>query len=108
MQPTAVNSLDAIDSAAAPQGFSVFYQVFTGTIRGTSAQITRLSIDDSGSVTGSASVVGRLLSSISPTTGAQVGPAAAGFSIAGASDGHYVAAFEIGVPQGAEVNALGQ
>ena len=62
VRPTAVDSLDAIDSAAAPQGFSVFYQVFTGTSRGTSAQITQLSIDDSGSVTGSAPVVGRSLS----------------------------------------------
>ena len=97
-------SIDAIDSAAGPQGFLVFFQVSTDYNRGTNAQVTQLSIDNSGTST----VVNRSLFSVSPTTGAQTGPAGAGFSIAGASDGHYVAAFETGVPEGAEVNALGR
>jgi hypothetical protein len=102
-------NVDAVDSAAAPQGFLVFYQVTTGFNRGTSARITQLSIDDSGTLTGSPTVgIDRTLFSISPTFGSTTGWAGAGFSIAGAKDGHFVAVFESAVPEGAEVNALGR
>lgn len=100
--------VDQLEAVGAKNGWIAFVQVRTEFSRGVNAQVTALSIAADGSVTTSATFASRSLQSISPTTGATTGPAAAGFSVSGSGGGHYVAAYESGTAGGRNVLAVGR
>lgn len=86
--------VDQLEAVGSDDGFIAFVQVRTVYNRGVNAQLTALSIASDGSLASTSTLAGRSLESISPTTGARSGPAAAGFSVWGTGGGHFAAAYE--------------
>lgn len=97
--------------AAAPLpdgGFMVFYGTVTASNRGEAAVVVTLTLDKVGVLQSEGTLASRLLSTVSPTTGAMTGPSGGSFSVSPGADGHFVMAFESGMTGGAQVEALGK
>jgi hypothetical protein len=95
-------------------GFHVFVGTTVGTRRGTEQNLIDYVVGnrlDAGidAQLGVNLITTVLVSTASPTSGDVTGPAVAGFGIAGATDGHFVYAWQSGSGVGvAQVNAAGQ
>ena len=101
--------IDDLEIAPSGAGFTGFVQDATATGRVIVARIGSFAVDGSGALQGGIETLARRnIAAVSPTTGDVTGPAGTRFAVDGGADGHFVAAYDTAIADGAEVDVLGR
>ena len=101
--------IDDLEIAPSGAGFTGFVQDSTATGRVFVARLGSFAVDGNGALQGGIDTLARRnITSVSPTTGDVTGPAGTRFSVDGAADDHFAAAYDTAIAGGAEVDVLGR